>query len=136
MCLYTKNPKGLSIFIAYLVFSTDHFSYYVVAGVGNSITLDTTSYQMPVGGTYPIGVKLTGSKAANVKVYSTNNKTATVTKLPNGNYRVDGKGVGTVYIMYDLYDNKNQLLTRASVRVDVKKGVRPSGDSTRQIGVF
>ena len=44
--------------------------------------------------------------------------------------------VCTAYIMFDVYDNKNRLLTHASVRIDVKTGIRPRGDSTRQIGVF
>lgn len=120
----------------FLVFSTEHFSYYTVAGTGNSITLDTKSYQMPVKGQYQIGLKLTGSKATTVKFHSTSDKTATVAKLKNGNYQVIGKGTGTAWIMFDVYDNKNHLLTHASVKVDVKTGIRPKGDSTRQIGVF
>ncbi|MVB09357.1 Cadherin-like beta sandwich domain protein [Caprobacter fermentans] len=132
----TFTDLGATVQDGYLVFSTNHFSYYVVAGTGNSITLDTKNYQMPVGGKYQIGVKLTGSKAMTVKVYSTSDKTATVAKLKNGNYQVTGNGLGTAYIMFDVYDNKNKLLTHASVRVDVKTGIRPRGDSTRQIGIF
>ena len=49
---------------------------------------------------------------------------------------VNGNGVGTAFIMIDVYDSKNLLLTHASVRVDVKTGIRPRGDSTRQIGAF
>jgi hypothetical protein len=120
----------------FLVFSTEHFSYYTVAGVGNSVTLDTKSYQMPVSGEYQIGLKLTGSKVASVKFHSTNEKAATVVKLKNGSYQVMGKGTGTAWIMFDVYDNKNHLLTHASTRIDVKTGIRPRGDSTRQIGIF
>lgn len=54
---------------------------------------------MPIKGQYQIGVKLTGSRAAAVKIHSTNDKTATVAKLKNGNYQVTGKGIGTAYIM-------------------------------------
>ena len=120
----------------FLVFSTTHFSDYIVVGTGDSITLDTRSYRMPAGGTYQIGLKLTGSRAASVQFHSTNDKTASVTKLKNGNYQVRGGSTGTAYIMFDVYDNKNHLLTHASVRVDVKTGIRPRGDSTRQYGVF
>ena len=120
----------------FLVFSTEHFSYYTVAGVGNSILLDTKNYSMPVGGKYQIGVKLTGSKAASMKVTSTNGKAASAVRLKNGNVQVTGKGTGTAYIMIDVYDSKNHLLTHASVKIDVKTGIRPRGDSTRQIGVF
>ncbi|WP_411676822.1 beta strand repeat-containing protein [Caproicibacter sp.] len=132
----TFTDMNATVENGFLVFQTTHFSDYVVAGTGDSITLDTKSYQMPINGHYQIGVKLTGGKAAAVKVHSTNDKTAAVTKLKNGNYEVSGKGVGTAYIMFDVYDNKNHLLTHASVRVDVKTGIRPRGDSTRQIGVF
>ena len=120
----------------FLVFSTEHFSYYTVAGVGNSVSLDTKSYQMPVGGSYQIGVKLTGTKAASVKITSTNEKAASAVRLKNGNIQVTAKGTGIAYIMIDVYDSKNHLLTHASVRINVKTGIRPRGDSTRQIGVF
>ncbi|HEX2986174.1 MAG TPA: Ig-like domain-containing protein [Caproiciproducens sp.] len=119
-----------------LVFNTDHFSYYVIAGTGDSITLDTKGYSMPVGSSYQIGVKLTGSKAASVKFHSTNDKIAAVAKLKNGNVQVMGRNGGTAWIMFDVYDNKNHLLTHASVKIDVKTGIRPRGDSTRQIGIF
>ncbi|QNK40452.1 beta strand repeat-containing protein [Caproicibacter fermentans] len=132
----TLTDMNAAVENGFLVFQTTHFSDYVVAGTGDSITLDTKDYSMPVGGKYQIGVKLTGTKAAAVKFHSTNDKVATVAKLKNGNYQVTGNGLGTAYIMFDVYDNKNKLLTHASVRVDVKTGIRPRGDSTRQIGVF
>jgi hypothetical protein len=120
----------------FLVFTTAHFSRYAVAGTGNAIVLDTLNYQMPIGGKYQIGLRLPRTKAASVKFYSTNSKTAAVTKMKNGNYQVDGKDVGTVWIMFDVYDGKNRFLAHASVRVDVKIGVRPRGDSTRQYAIF
>ncbi|WP_411676368.1 bacterial Ig-like domain-containing protein [Caproicibacter sp.] len=132
----TLTDMNAAVENGFLVFQTSHFSYYVIAGTGDSITLDTKDYSMPVGGKYQIGVKLTGTKAAAVKFHSTNDKVATVAKLKNGNYQVTGNGPSTAYIMFDVYDNKNHLLTHASVRVDVKTGIRPRGDSTRQIGVF
>ena len=106
----------------FLVFSTEHFSYYTVAGVGDSITLDTKGYSMPIGGKYQIGLRLTGSKAASVKVTSTNGKVAAAVRLKSGSVQVTRKGTGTAYIMIDVYDSKNHLLTHASVRVDVKTG--------------
>ncbi|HEX3026750.1 MAG TPA: hypothetical protein VHR42_05940, partial [Clostridia bacterium] len=127
---------GAAVQNGFLVFSTTHFSYYIVAGTGDSVTLDTKNYQLPVGGTYQIGLKLTGGKAAFVKVTSTNGKAATAARLKNGNILATGKSTGTTYIMIDVYDRKNHLLTHASVRIDVKTGIRPRGDSTRQIGLF
>jgi hypothetical protein len=121
---------------SFLAFSTDHFSYYVIAGTGDSITLDTKNYQMPINASYQIGVKLTGSKAASVKFRSTNEKIATVIKFTNGNYKVTAKNPGTAYIMFDVYDNKNKFLTHASVRISVAKGTKPFGSSARQTGIF
>ncbi len=132
----TFTDLGATMQGGYLVFTTTHFSYYVIAGTGDSVTLDTKSDQLPVGGSYQIGVKLTGTKAASVKVASTNNKVAAAERLKNGNVQVTAKGTGTAYIMIDVYDSKNHPLTHASVRVDVKTSNRSRGDSTRQIGVF
>ena len=132
----TFTDLGATVENGFLVFQTIHFSYYVIAGAGDSVTLDTKSGQLPVGGSYQIGVKLTGTKAASVKIASTNNKVAAAERLKNGNVQVTAKGTGTAYIMIDVYDRKNHLLTHASVRVDVKTGIHPRGDSTRQIGVF
>lgn len=132
----TLTDLGALMQNGYLVFSTTHFSYYVVAGTGDSIMLDTKSYQMPVGGTYQIGLKLTGSKVSFLKVTSTNDKIISVASLKNGNVLVTGKGIGTAYAMIDVYDSKKHLLTHASVRIDVKTGIRPKGDSTKQIGIF
>ena len=120
----------------YLVFSTTHFSYYILAGTGDSITLDTKSYEMPVSGKYQIGVKITGKKNILMKVHSTNGKTAAAVRLANGNVQVSGKNPGTAWIMFDVYDDRNRLLAHVSTRVDVRTGIRPRGDSTRQIAVY
>lgn len=132
----TLTDMNAAVENGFLVLQTDHFSDYIVADTGDSITLDTTSYQMPVGGKYQIGIKLTGDKAATAKVYSTNNNIAIAAKLKNGNVQVNGKGVGTAYIMVDVYDKKNNLLSHASVRVEMIGSCRPHGNSTRQVGVY
>ncbi|WP_444643804.1 MBG domain-containing protein [Caproiciproducens sp. R1] len=132
----TFTDMGAAVADGFLVFSTTHFSYYVIAGVGDSFTLDTTSYRMPANGKYQIGLKLTGTKAASVKVSSTDDKIAAAAKLANGNYLVTGKGEGTAWIQFDVYDPKNNLLSHVSVRVDVGNELQPQGDSTRQTSVF
>lgn len=119
-----------------LVFETDRLGYFAAAGMGDSITLDTTSYAMPVNGRYEIGLRVTGTLEASRKVYSTNGGVARVTGLPNGNYLVTCVKAGAVWIMFDIYDSKNRLVFHASVRIDAKTGIRPRGDSARQVGVF
>jgi hypothetical protein len=119
----------------YLVFRTTHFSYYIVAGTGDSVTLDTKSYEMPLGGEYRIGVKQTGKKNVALKVRSTNSGVAAA-RLVNGSVQVNGTGVGTAWIILDVFDDKNKLLAHVSTRIDVKTGIRPRGDSTRQIAAY
>lgn len=132
----TFTDMGAKLENGRLVFETDRLGYFAAAGMGNSITLDTTSYAMPANGRYEIGLRVTGTRGASQKVYPTNGSVAKVTGLPNGNYLVTGVKTGTVWIMFDIYDSKNRLISHASVRVDVKTGIRPRGDSARQVGVF
>ncbi len=110
--------------------------YALLPSLARSITLDTTSYTMPPKKSYQIGVKLIGAVGTALKVHSSSNTVATVTSLKNGNYQVTGKGAGTAYITFDMYDKNNNLLTHSSVRINVAKGMIPFGDSARQIGVF
>lgn len=119
-----------------LVFQTDRLGYFAAAGVGDSITLDTTNYIMPMNGNYEIGLRVTGTQGTSVNVYSTNSKVATVTRLENGNYHVNGKDTGITWIMFDVYDNKNKLLTHSSVMVTVQNRAKPNGSSARQIGIY
>jgi hypothetical protein len=128
---YTVDKDG------YVSVNISHCSDYVLLpNQVRSITLDTLSYTMTPKKSYEIGVKQTGTKDAIVKVYSSSNAVASVAKLSNGNYKVTGSKVGTTYIMFDVYDNKNKKLTHTSVRINVVKGTKPSGVSKRQIAAF
>ncbi|MBW7571357.1 beta strand repeat-containing protein [Caproiciproducens faecalis] len=112
--------------------------YVLLPNAVRSLTLDTKSYIMPVKGKYEIGIKMTNAKDTTVKVYSSTRGMVTITKLKNGNYQVTGLTPGLTYIMFDVYDDKNRLITKAhaSVRLIVKNGVKPSGDSWRQTAIF
>lgn len=66
-----------------------------------SLTLDTSSYSMPSGKTYQIGAKVT-SNSTYLKVYSTNSGIASVN---SSNYKVTGRGNGTAWIIFDVYDS-------------------------------
>jgi len=132
----TLTDMNATVKNGFLVFSTTHFSNYIIAGTGSTISLDTSNYQMPVGGKYQIGVSLTGKKNVSVKIHSTNNGTLTAKRLENGNIQAEGKGVGTAYVMVDVYDGKNQLLSHVSTCIDVKQSAQSRGDSTRQMGVY
>ena len=107
-----------------------------VIGLGGSLRLDTLSYTMPLQGSYQIGVSVTGGIDTLLKVHSTSSSVAAVTRLANGNYQVKGRSTGIAYIMFDVYDRKNKLLAHASVRITVKKGTKPFGESRRQIAAF
>ena len=130
------TDMGATVEGDYLTFETEHFSYYAIVKCGNALTLDTKSYVMTTKNHYEIGVKLVSAQAPTVKVYSSNSGVATVTKLKNGNYQVTGLNTGVTYIMFDVYDKTNHLLTHASTKVTVRKSGKPYGDSTRQTAIF
>ena len=123
----------------YVTVQIYHCSDYVLLpNVARSLTLDTKSYIMPLKGKYEIGISMVNAKDTTVKVYSSTPGMVTVTKLKNGNYQVTGLKAGLTYIMFDVYDEKGKLIAKshASVRLIVKSGVKPSGDSWRQTAIF
>ena len=116
-----------------------HCSDYVLLPKAvRSLTLDTKIYTMAPNQSYEIGVKLTNAKNTAVKVYSSSKGAASIAKLKNGNYKVTALKTGLTYIMFDVYDEKGKLIAKshASVRLIVKAGVKPSGDSHRQTAIF
>lgn len=112
--------------------------YVLLPNAARFLTLDTKTYTMPVKGKYEIGIKLANTQGTTVKVYSSTGGVASITKLKNGNYQVTGLKSGLTYIMFDVFDEEGKLIPKshASVRLTVKKGTRPTGDSTRQVAVF
>ena len=115
----------------------NHCSDYVLLpNKAKTITLDTRSYTMRPGNSYITGVKLNGVVGAKIKAYSSTKGVAGVTVLNNGNIKAVGLNPGLTYIMIDVYDGKGNFLTHASVRLAVKYGVKPNGNSYRQYGIF
>ena len=114
-----------------------HCSDYVLLPKAvRTITLDTRSYIMSPKKCYEIGVKLTGISNTKIKAYSSTKGVANVTVLKNGNVKATGVKPGLTYIMIDVYDNKNNFLTHASIKLTVQNGVKASGNSARQYGIF
>lgn len=111
-------------------------NYVLLPNLARTITLDTRSYTMAPGKSYTTGVKLAGVSGVKIKAYSSTRGVADVTVLKNGNVKATGVKPGLTYIMIDVYDGKNKLLTHASVRLTVKNIVKPNGNSTRQYGIF
>lgn len=73
-----------------------------------------------------------------VKVNSSSKDVANVVRLKNGNYKVTALKPGLTYITFDVYDEKNKLISNAhtAVQLIVKKGIKPSGDSWKQTAIF
>ena len=114
-----------------------HCSDYVLLPKAvRTITLDTRTYTMPPKKSYEIGLKLTGVSNTTIKAYSSTKGVANVAVLKNGNVRATGVKPGLTYIMIDVYDSKNKFLTHASIRLTVQNGVKESGNSARQYGIF
>ena len=130
---YTVDENG------FVSIKITHCSDYVLLPkAARSLTLDTKTYTVAPKMSYEIGAKLTGANGMTVKVYSSGTGAAAVAKLKNGNYKVTGLKPGVTYIMFDVYDEKNKLISKshASVRLNVVNHAKPSGDSTRQVAVF
>lgn len=111
---------------------------YNERGYRGAITMDTRTYTMAPGDIYDIGVKLAGNAPLKTrKMISSRNGIATVRQLPNGNYRVTGLRTGTTYITYTVYDPESgKEITHASIKFEVKKGVKQHGVACRQITYF
>ncbi|HEX3040457.1 MAG TPA: Ig-like domain-containing protein [Caproiciproducens sp.] len=112
--------------------------YVLLPNAVRSLVLDTKNYTTATKDRYEIGVKLAGAKGCTVKVFSSAKGIASIARLKNGNYQVTGLKAGLTYIMFDVYDEKGKLISKAhaSVRLTVEKGVKPSGDSHRQTALF
>ena len=120
-----------------LTVRVSHCSNYVLLpNKARTITLDTRSYNMSIGGSYITGVKLTGITGTKIKAYSSTKGVADVTVLSNGNVTAKARKNGLTYVMMDVYDSKNKFLTHASIRLLVKKVEKPYGNSARQFGIF
>lgn len=101
-----------------------------------SITLDTRSYQMAPNNIYDIGVKIVNGDSISTTVSSSQVGVASVRKLPNGNYRITGISIGTTYIICNAYDEDGNLLTHASIKVTVARGVKQGGAACRATSIF
>lgn len=110
-----------------------------------SIMLDTAQYTMAPGNIYDIGLVVRDANgsalsAAQIRQMvssgqlkvrdSRTGSVVSLTQLSNGNFRVTGKQEGTCYIVYDIGG------THASVRVDVKRGVKAGGSAVRNTSYF
>ena len=117
----------------------------VVYPKGGSITLDTVRYTMAPGGVYDIGVTVTDGKGNRLSGEAVrkmvedgtlrvrDSRTGSIVslrQLSNGNFRIIGKNPGTCYIVYEVVQN-GQVVTHASVRVDVQAGASAGGIATR-----
>lgn len=78
---------------------------------------------------------MTGAENKKLVVTSSRTGIASVTKLPNGNYRVTGIAPGITYIVFDVYDGGARL-THASIKVNVQNGASPGGLAGRTTSYF
>lgn len=110
-----------------------------------SMTLDTVQYTMAPGNQYTIGAFIRDENGnplsaeqvrelvANGRLNVRDSRTGsivTLTQQSNGHFCVTGKNEGTAYIIYEIGG------THASVRVDVKNGVKQGGNAVRNTSYF
>ena len=85
---------------------------------------------------YTIGAKLIGGNGLTVKVYSSKNTVAKVTRVSSKEYKVTGLKVGTANIMFDIYDKSNKKLAHTYVKITVKRGIKPYGSASKRVVKF
>ena len=109
---------------------------YKGTGYRGTVTLDTQSYDMAPKNIYDIGVKFAGNgNTKTFKVVSSRDGIASVSKLPNGNYRITGLKPGTTYIVCTIYNGTKEI-THASIKVTVTAGIKQHGVATRSTSYF
>lgn len=104
-----------------------------------AVTMDTRTYTMAPGNIYDVGVKLRGNASTKTRrMTSSRPGIATVKQLPNGNYRITALRPGTTYITFTIYNPKDGKteITHASIKFEVKHGVKQHGVASRQTTYF
>ena len=98
----------------------------------NLLKTDTRSYKMAPGNVYGARIHVEGSKfnQNNVKVYSSRDHIASVTRVTNDVYQIRGLAPGTTYIVAEAGN------THASIRVDVAAGVTQGGEACRSVSII
>ena len=98
----------------------------------NLLKTDTRSYKMAPGNVYGARIHVEGSKfnQNNVKVYSSRDHIASVTRVTNDVYQIRGLAPGTTYIVAEAGN------THASIRVDVAAGVTQGGEACRLVSII
>ncbi len=98
-----------------------------------TLTLDTRSYRMAPGNIYDFRAKLSGPglNQSDVRVYSSRDGIASVQRVSGTDkYRITGLREGTTYVIAEIAG------VHASIRVDVQKGVKQGGDSSRSVSII
>ena len=98
----------------------------------NLLKTDTRSYKMAPGNVYGARIHVEGSKfnQNNVKVYSSRDHIASVTRVTNDVYQIRGLAPGTTYIVAEAGN------THASIRIDVAAGVTQGGEACRSVSII
>lgn len=98
----------------------------------NLLKTDTRSYQMSPGNVYGARISVEGAKfnQGNVKVYSSRDHIASVTRVSDDVYQIRALQPGTTYVMAEAGN------THASIRIDVINGVQQSGEACRSVSVI
>lgn len=97
-----------------------------------TLTMDTRSYQMSPGNIYDVRAAVAGPglKQEEVRVTSSRDGIAKVQRIAGTNkYRITGVKEGVAYIISEVNG------VHASVKVTVKKGVKPAGEACRSVSI-
>ena len=96
-----------------------------------TLTMDTVSYTMAPGDIYDFRAKVEGGDLRQEEVVVSDSRTGSIVKLARvpgtDKYRITAVNEGVCWVIAEARG------THASIRVEVKKGVKAHGESTRSI---
>lgn len=128
-----KQSKRIASFLIAAVLAGSVSSSAFAETTKRTLTMDTQSYTMAPGNIYDFKAAVAGPGLSQSNVKVSDSRNGSVVKLKSmgsGKYRITAVKEGTTYVVAEING------VHASIKVEVKKGVKQGGIATRSISVI
>lgn len=128
-----KQSKRIASFLIAAVLAGSVSSSAFAETAKRTLTMDTQSYTMAPGNIYDFKAAVAGPGLSQSNVKVSDSRNGSVVKLKSmgsGKYRITAVKEGTTYVVAEING------VHASIKVEVKKGVKQGGIATRSISVI
>lgn len=128
-----KQSKRIASFLVAVILAGSVSSSAFAETTKRTLTMDTQSYTMAPGNIYDFKAAVAGPGLSQSNVKVSDSRNGSVVKLKsmgNGKYRITAVKEGTTYVVAEING------VHASIKVEVKKGVKQGGIATRSISVI